>query len=303
MKKLIFILAALLTVSAAMQAQDKSHEARKGQWAVSATFNPGTLGHNMSCQPKAGEFAGAYITDMCANPKQMFIVSQDPLAAVKVKYFTSPKTAFRASLGFNGSVVNYREYVPDDLALALNPESQNKVNDAATSRLNTVSISLGKEWRAGEKAIKFVYGVDVLYTLAGGDVVFNYGNKMTDLNHVPSTMPMTAPKGDLDDFKSKLGIAYARPVKRYNSGYIHGLGIQVDAGLEFFLAEKISLGLAMTFTPVMGVFQPQTYSVYEGFSTNTCKVENFTDLVSPGSWAVLYGTQNIGCRLTLSYYL
>ena len=303
MKKLIFILVALLAVSAAVQAQDKNYDVKKGDWALSVTFNPASLGYKMSCQPKAGEFAGQYIVDMCANPKQMFILSQDPLAAVKVKYYTSAKSAFRASLGFNGSVVNYREYVQDDLAVALNPESQNKVNDAATSRLNTVSISLGKEWRAGEKAIKFVYGVDVLYTLAGGDVVFNYGNKMTDLNHVPSTMPMTSPKGDLDDFKSKLGIAYARPVKRYNSGYIHGLGIQVDAGLEFFLAEKISLGLAMTFTPIMGVFQPKTYTTYEGFSTNTGKVEKFNELVSSGSCALLYGTENIGCRLTLSYYL
>jgi hypothetical protein len=114
---------------------------------------------------------------------------------------------------------------------------------------------------------------------------------------------MTSPKGDLDDFRSKLGIAYARPVKRYNSGYIHGLGVQVDAGLEFFLAERISLGLAMTFTPIMGVFQPKTYSEYEGFSTNTGRVESFNELVSPGSNALLYGTENIGCRLTLSYYL
>ena len=303
MKKLILISTILFAFVSVIQAQNTNYDVTRGQWAVSVTFNPGTLGYKMSCQPAPGEFAGTYITDMCANPKQMFIVSQDPLAAVKFKYYTSSKSAFRASLGFNGSVVNYREYVQDDFAVAMNPDSQNKVNDAATSRLNTVSIALGKEWRTGEKAIKFVYGVDLLYTLAGGDLVFNYGNKMTDINQVPSTMPMTAPSGTLDDFKSKLGVAYARPVKRYNSGYIHGLGIQVDAGLEFFLAQSISLGLAMTFTPIMGVFQPQTYAVYEGFSANTGRVEKITDTVSPGSWAVLYGTENIGCRLTLSYYL
>lgn len=303
MKKKIFILALLLAVPILLLAQSNRYDVKKGDWAVCATFNPGTLGYKMSCQPAAGDFVGAYITDMCANPKQMFIVSQDPLAAVKVKFYTSSKSALRASLGFNGSVINYREYVQDDLAVALNPDSQNKVNDAATSRLNTVSISIGKEWRSGEKAIKFVYGIDLLYTIAGGDLVFNYGNKMTDINQVPSSMPMTSPKGDLDDFRSKLGIAYARPVKRYNSGYIHGLGVQVDAGLEFFLAERISLGLAMTFTPIMGVFQPKTYSEYEGFSTNTGRVESFNELVSPGSNALLYGTENIGCRLTLSYYL
>lgn len=302
MKKFILISVALLIVSV-MQAQDRNYDVKSGEWAVSVTFNPGSLAYKMSCKPAAGDFVGQYIAEMAASPKQMFIVSQDPLAAVKVKYYTSSKSAFRASLGFNGSIVNYREYVQDDLAVALNPDSQNKVNDAATSRLNTVSISLGKEWRTGERAIKFVYGVDLLYTLAGGDLVFNYGNKMTDVNQVPSSMPMLAPNGDFDDFNSKLGIAYARPVKRYNSGYIHGLGLQVDAGLEFFLAEKISLGLAMTFTPIMGVCQPQTYATYEGFSSNTGRVEKFNELVSPGSWALLYGTENIGCRITLSYYL
>lgn len=307
MKKYILTLVSLLLVANVANAQKEKEntypQAKKGDWAVSVTFNAASLGYKMSCQPKAGEFAGEYISDMAASPKQMFIISQDPLAAVKVKYYTSPKSAFRASLGFNGSIVNYREYVQDDMALALNPESQNKVSDAATSRLNTLTISLGKEWRAGSKAIKFVYGVDVLYTIAGGDIVFNYGNAMTDINQVPSTMPMTAPKGTLDDFKSKQGIAYARPVKRYNSGYIHGLGLQVDAGLEFFLADNISLGLAMTFTPVMGMFQPKTYATYEGFSANTGRVEQFTDLVSPGSSALLYGTENIGCRLSLTYYL
>ena len=50
-------------------------------------------------------------------------------------------------------------------------------------------------------------------------------------------------------------------------------------------------------------FQPQTYTVYEGFSTKTGKVEQVNGLVSPGSNALLYGTQNIGCRISLTYYL
>ena len=44
MKKYILILAALLTVSAVMQAQDKNYDVKKGDLAVSVTFNPGSLG-------------------------------------------------------------------------------------------------------------------------------------------------------------------------------------------------------------------------------------------------------------------
>jgi hypothetical protein len=84
---------------------------------------------------------------------------------------------------------------------------------------------------------------------------------------------------------------------------VHGLGISADAGLEFFLAENISLSAALNFTPVMVTFQPQTYTTFEGFSTKTGKVEQVNGMVSPGSSAILYGTQNIGCRIALTYYL
>ena len=49
-------------------------------------------------------------------------------------------------------------------------------------------------------------------------------------------------------------------------------------------------------------FQPQTYTIYEGFSSLSGKVEQYNGLVSPGSNALLYGTENLGCRLTLNYY-
>ena len=304
MKKYILtILAALFVCANGVWAQGNVSNHKKGDWGISITFNPATLGYKMSCQPSPGDFAGEYITDLAGSPKQMFILSQDPLAAIRAKYYTNDKTAFRMGFGFNGSVVNYREYVQNDLAVALNPESQNKVTDAVISRLNSLSLSFGMEQKVGSAKIKFVYGFDILYAVAGGRMVFNYGNAMTDINHVPSSMPITAPQGELDDFNSKLGIAYARPVERYNSGYIHGLGIQADAGLEFFLTPKIALGLSMTFTPIMATFQPKTYATYEGFSANTGKVEKVTDVVSPGSCALLYGTENLGCRIALTYYL
>lgn len=300
MKKYILIsLAALLLLANSMYAADN----KKGDWGISITFNPVSLAYKMSCQPAPGDFAGEYITDLASSPKQMFILSQDPLAAIRGKYYLSDKTALRMGFGFNGSVVKYREYVQNDLAVALNPESQNKVTDVVTSRLNSIAMSFGFERKVGSPKIKFVYGADILYAIAGGRMVFSYGNAITDINHIPSSMPITAPQGKLDDFQSKLGIDYARPVERYNSGYIHGIGIQADAGLEFFLTPKIALGLSMTFTPLMATFQPKTYSTYEGFSANTGKVEKVTDVVSPGSCALLYGTENLGCRIALTYYL
>ena len=221
----------------------------------------------------------------------MFMLSQDPVAAVRVKYRTSRNWSVRASVGFNGSIVNYREYVPDDLALALDPDSQNQVVDEIQSRMNSGSLMLGCEYMSGGRAVRF-FGADLLYSIAGGRLCFDYGNKMTDLNHIPSSMPMTSEmkEGSVNDFTARLGIAYGRPVDRF------------DMGIEVFLDEKISAGLTMNFTPVAVTFQPETYTVYEGFSTYTGKVESYTGYVSPGSNALLYGIENFGARLSLNYY-
>ncbi|MGN0190647.1 MAG: hypothetical protein ACI39U_03240 [Candidatus Cryptobacteroides sp.] len=305
MKKILSITVLLaLVMSAYGQEKHKFYVPEKGDWSVGVTFNPATMGRNISMQPKAGEFAGEWIGELASSPKQMFILSQDPLAAVKAKYFVSKKMALRATLGLNGSLVNYKEYVRDDLAASIDPDTENKVVDNVRSNLNSVSLQIGLEGRKGEGCVRFVYGFDIMYTLAGGRMKFDYGNALTDLNRVPSSMPMTSEmkEGSVNDFQSKLGIDYGRPVERYNSGYIHGIGLSVDMGIEVYLAERISLGVAMNFTPVMFTFQPQTYTIYEGFSSFSGKVEQYNALVSPGSNALLYGTENIGCRISLNYY-
>ena len=305
MKKILLsTLLMMLAFTAIGQEKNKYYIPKKGDWSIAVTFNPATLGRNISMQPKAGEFAGDWIEELASSPKQMFILSQDPLAAIRAKYYLSSKMAVRATLGFNGSLVNYKEYVRDDLAASIDPSTENKVVDNVRSNLNSATLQVGLEGSKGEGCVRFIYGIDLMYSIAGGKLDFRYGNALTDLNKVPSSMPMTSEMkaGSVNDFQKKLGIEYGRPVERYNSGYIHGLGLSVDMGLEVFLAERVSVSLAMNFTPIMVSFQPQTYTVYEGFSSFTGKVENYNGLVSPGSNALLYGTENIGCRLTLNYY-
>ena len=245
-------------VAVSLTAQErKYYTPEKGDWSVGVIFNPASMSSQMLAQPKPGDFVGKWISDNAASPHQMFMLSQDPVAAVRVKYRTSRNWSVRASVGFNGSLVNYREYVPDDLALALDPDSQNQVVDEIQSRMNSGSLMLGCEYMSGGRAVRFVFGADLLYSIAGGRLCFDYGNKMTDLNHM---------------------------------------------GIEVFLDEKISAGLTMNFTPVAVTFQPETYTVYEGFSTYTGKVESYTGYVSPGSNALLYGIENFGARLSLNYY-
>ena len=307
MKRFISALAliCLIATSASAQKSAKSYYTpKKGDWAVGVTFNPASLGSKLAIQPKHGEFAGTYVQGLALDKRQMFIMSQDPVAGIRLKYHTSNKSALRISAGLNGSVVNYREYVTDDRAVALNPNSANKVVDNAQSAFNSVSLMVGNEWKLGKKAVKFVFGFDVMYTVAGGKLRYQYGNAITEYNKVPSTMPMlsTTTNEGVNDWVENAAIPYARPVRSYNQGYIHGIGVSVDMGLECFVAERLSLGLALNFTPLMLTIQPRTWTTYEGFNNWSGKVEEFTNLVSPGSNALLYGTENIGCRISMQYY-
>ena len=307
MKRFISALAliCLIATSASAQKSEKSYYTpKKGDWAVGVIFNPASLGSKLAIQPKHGEFAGTYVQGLALDKRQMFIMSQDPIAGIRLKYHTSNKSALRISAGLNGSVVNYREYVTDDRAVALNPNSTNKVIDNAQSAFNSVSLMVGNEWKLGEKAVKFVFGFDVMYTVAGGKLRYQYGNAITEYNKVPSTMPMldTTTNEGVNDWVENAAIPYARPVRSYNQGYIHGIGVSVDMGLECFVAERLSLGVALNFTPLMFTIQPRTWTTYEGFNNWSGKVEEFTNLVSPGSNALLYGTENIGCRISMQYY-
>ncbi len=325
MKKTILISLAMLTLCPlAALSQDNNNDGKvtysggnveksqrfspkRGDWSIGVSFNPATLSYKLKMQPKNGEFAGEFIEGMANSQKQMFILSQDPLAAFRFRYFLSDKWAFRAALGLNGSHIDYREYVDDDLAKAINPESRNQVVDAVVSNLNNASLAIGFQYMAGKGPLKFIAGFGLTYSIAGGSLKFNYGNELTSENRVPSSMPMTRPattggSATLNDFKADLGIDYARPTERYNVGYIQGLGVNADMGVEWFMTGRLSLSGAMTFTPVMFTLQPQTWTKYEGFSSKSGKVEQYNARVSPGSHAVLYGTENIGFNIALNYF-
>ncbi len=315
MRRFLITSICLLALSATVVGQETGEKSARfspkaGDWSIGFSFNPVSLAYKQQLQPKAGTFAGAYIQELGSNNKQMFILSQDPLAAFRFKYHFTESWALRVTLGVNGSNVNYREYVQDDAAKMVNPLSENKVADQASSHLNGGSLIVGAERKFGKGALKFVTGFGVMYSIAGGTMSFKYGNVLNEYNQAPSTMPMlempssssgTATES-LNEFDSVLGITYGRPLKRANVNYVQGIGVSVDMGVEWFCFDRMSIGGALTFTPFMFMWQPQTYTIFEGFSNITGKVEQYNKLVSPGSSAVLYGTENIGFSLSLNYY-
>jgi len=315
MKKLMILTALVLVTGLSLFAQEKKqpYSPQAGNFSIGLTFNPMAAAKaGKSYQPGSGDFAGQFVEGFGTEPKQMFVMGAEPLAAIMAKYRLSGAVSLRANLGFTGSWVNYKEYVDDDAALRNDGLSQAKTVDVVHNKLNSVSLSLGAEFHKNIGAFQFNFGASLLWAIGGGSISATYGNPLTkDGGWVRSTMPYLQPTTNpnsptLNQYQaadSKNAIANAYLVESYNQGYIHGLGLSLDMGIEWFCLPRVSVALSMTMTPIMGLFQPQTYSIYEGYSTWTDQIERYNKLVSPGSNAFLYGTDNFGFRLSLNYYL
>lgn len=99
------------------------------------------------------------------------------------------------------------------------------------------------------------------YIIGGGILDFKYGNIMTSENPKPTTAGLTAKseEGTINDFTNGTqGIEYARPVKRYSTGYCHGIGLAFSTGLEYFIVKNYRNIQKGTYLNVPIIIQYQT---------------------------------------------
>ena len=296
-------------VMAQTEKEAKVYTPEVGSMAIGVQFNPvaAAQGGSAASFSSVGQFLygseteDGIIKNAEAKPNQMYILAQQPMVSISYKYQAKEHMAFKASIGFSGGYVNSREYVNDDKALALNPMSAAQVADAVMLDYKGGGITAGLEFNAG-KNLRFVGGFGLMYSFGGGEVNFAYGNQITEANQHPTTMEKI--DKNINEFASSgcTWMDYGRPVKQYNVGVSHGIGIYANLGLEWFFMKNVSLGATVDLTPIMVAFQPQTYTIYEGYDKYNGKVAQYNDLVSPGSTYVLYGTENIGVNISFHYY-
>ena len=315
MNKIKVITVSLLcALSMGAMAQTTEKEAKVytpevGKMGIGLNFNPvaAAQGGNAASFSTVGQFlygsegTEGVIANAESKPSQMFILAQQPMVSISFKYQVKEHMAFKASVGSSGGYMNYREYVNDDKALALDPMSKAQVADAVKLHYTGGGITAGLEFNAG-KNLRFVGGFGLIYSFGGGDVNFEYGNQVTEANQHPTTMEKI--DKNINEFASSgcTWMDYGRPVKQYNVGVSHGIGIYANLGLEWFFMKNVSLGATVDLTPIMVAFQPQTYTIYEGYDKYNGKVAQYNDLISPGSTYLLYGTENIGVNISLHYY-
>lgn len=312
MKKLFLISAALcicLMAGAQNPAKGSAFTPKKGAFSFGVAYNP--MSEFASYQPEIKGFAGEFIKGLAEYPHEMYFLGIDPKVNFMFRYHLSDNWAARATIGFSGSKVNYKEYIKDDVAFKLDPKTTNKEVDCVHGSLRGMALSAALEYHKSFGKLAFVGGFGLQFASGGGTITFDYGNKFSEENPAPTTMPYSqcnpadyASNGVLNEYNSDIDkVTYARPLERYNVGDCKALSLLGDMGIEYFFIGQMSITASVTFSPITIYWQPQTYAKFEGWHTTDKEVVEFNALVSPGSSAIFYGTQNFGIRFGFHYYL
>lgn len=214
-----------------------------------------------------------------------------PDVSISGKYFLTDQWALRANLGLMIRTDNWREYIADDKAAISNPLGDEKVIDKAHSMRNGMSLALGTEYRKGSKRVQGVFGAGLLFAYQKNKTNYTWGNEMTMINQHPSTTAKfgTVINGDY------------RTLEKFSAASTFYTGITGSAGIEWFVAPKISLGAEVNLTAYYA-FQAQQYEKSEGYNATLNKIEQKTELTSPGDRHFVLGTESLGGSLNMTFY-
>jgi hypothetical protein len=149
------------------------------------------------------------------------------------KYFLEDKKAIRVdfrfgvhSATFENNVINDAQNSPDSL-----------VADEAKLVNQNYVIGVGHEWRMGTGRLQGVVGGGLFYGFnSSTKSKFEYGNDFSAGNAAPTSTTW-------DNFGNALGVSsMGERVVSVKGGNTWGLGARLFAGVEYFIAPKISLG-------------------------------------------------------------
>ena len=300
--------------STSKSSSSKQFVPKAGDFSFGVAWNP--ISQFGSYQPETNEFAGSFVRSLGDYPHQMYFLGIDPKFSFILRYHMSDNWSLRTTLGLSGSVTNYKEYVMDDVAYKANTQTTNRVEDCIHAKMNGISLGLEAEYTKSFGPLAFIAGFGAQFAVGGGKMTFDYGNAFTSTNSAPTTMPYlklsTADVQTLNEYGylkngktsgTLSNVTNARPTERYNVGMCKALAFTCSMGIEYFFIGQMSITAAVTFVPVAIYFQPETYTSFQGYNTSSNQVVDFDTLISPGSNALLYGTQNVGIRLGFNYYL
>ncbi|AEA42336.1 hypothetical protein [Fluviicola taffensis] len=231
MKKFAFGLVGCLFLASVANAQDEPIKNKKGQVILPEA---GDFGLGFNAVPVLTYIGNAFNGNLDnTSMGQNKFASMFGQNVIFGKYFLSPKNAIRIDFRFGLHSRTFKSDVFNDLANS--PDSL--VVDKAKLLNQNYTLGAGYEWRLGKGRLQGVVGGSVFYTFASSTRgKYEYGNAYADGLAAPTSTTW-------DNFGNILGSApTGERITKMKGGNTWGVGARVFAGVEYFVAPKISIG-------------------------------------------------------------
>ncbi|MBL7690838.1 MAG: hypothetical protein JNM41_04535 [Flavipsychrobacter sp.] len=271
----------------------RGHEVlpQKGEWAlgVSATGFLGYMGNLMN--NTAGNTAPAFNT---ANTANAFAIGNLGGWGISGKYMKTATMAYRVRVLANFGSNTYSNFVAKN-TLTPDPLNPQFVEDKLTINYSTVMVGAGFEKRRGSGRVQGIYGAELLAGVNGSTRDFTYGNGFSATFLAPVST---------SDFA--FGTSGANAVrKRFSStGTSFLFGARAFAGVEYFIAPKISLGGEIGYTLGFST-SGKGYETTEQWNGGTAAVSTVTTPTHSnrvGVRSMGLGFDNTNAAINLHFY-
>lgn len=291
---IILIVLCVLTFTSAMAQGDakKAYIPEQGDIAVSFDAAPvlkfvGNM-FNGSSNNTLNNLSGQAVS---ANGVENFKIDDiTPNVSIMGKYMVTDNIAARVNFGVNVRSLTTNAYVTDDAANITNPLNEDKLIDTRFDSKKGFSAMLGAEYRKGENRIQGIFGAGFIFGSNKVKTEYQYANAVTDLNQNPSS-GFTGTAIPTTGYRT---LSKTTEANRF-------FGLAGNVGVEWFVAPKVSLGAEVNLS-IYSVKEGQTYTITEGYNSNTDCVEIRNEVSAPGNKTFVFGTDNLGGALYLSFY-
>ena len=149
------------------------------------------------------------------------------------KYFIKDNRALRARLTFNMLNTTDKGVVPDDEAIADDPDSDATLVDKLNTSSTYVELGIGYEFRRGNGRVQGFCGFEAVFGFNSGEKIkYDYANPLTDLNRTPS----------IYDFDNNSIVTNSIRTTEIKQGNQLSAGLGLFVGVEYFFAPQMSIG-------------------------------------------------------------
>lgn len=189
------------------------------------------------------------------------------------RYFLTGNSAIRASINLSTYIDILKEYVPDDAAIFLDPNSNKQLVDRRIDNWHSYEMKVGYQLYHNHKNFRGFYGADLGYHFEKYSRVYEYGNQMTEINSSPTTYWH--------------GNTAVRPLEQ-KAGIQNSISLGAFIGGEYYFMPRVCVGAEFGLAYGM-TFEGQGYETQERMVGTLHVEENIAR--NPGSMNISMQTQ------------